>query len=205
VGRGPPAPRIRGAALRGLAAGISGELDEVEESGPILFAGARLFDGRLVAVSEAVGLYRRRLAENPTDAESLLSLANCYRNAERPASAERAYRRALVLDPCLVEASWGLAQSLLERNRLRDAFAVLPAAIEHVSRWRFLRLERATPAAVRDHVGQLYADLRAFLGATDAPEAPPALFALRGRKVGRNEPCPCDSGRKYKKCCGAPA
>lgn len=23
-----------------------------------------------------------------------------------------------------------------------------------------------------------------------------------GRKVGRNEPCPCGSGRKYKKCCG---
>jgi uncharacterized protein YecA (UPF0149 family) len=21
-------------------------------------------------------------------------------------------------------------------------------------------------------------------------------------KVGRNEPCPCGSGRKYKKCCG---
>jgi len=24
-----------------------------------------------------------------------------------------------------------------------------------------------------------------------------------GSKVGRNEPCPCGSGRKYKKCCGA--
>lgn len=23
-------------------------------------------------------------------------------------------------------------------------------------------------------------------------------------KVGRNEPCPCGSGRKFKKCCGAP-
>jgi uncharacterized protein YchJ len=22
------------------------------------------------------------------------------------------------------------------------------------------------------------------------------------RKVGRNDPCPCGSGRKYKKCCG---
>jgi len=23
-----------------------------------------------------------------------------------------------------------------------------------------------------------------------------------GKKVGRNDPCPCGSGRKYKKCCG---
>jgi preprotein translocase subunit SecA len=27
--------------------------------------------------------------------------------------------------------------------------------------------------------------------------------ASGGRKVGRNEPCPCGSGRKYKKCHGA--
>ena len=31
------------------------------------------------------------------------------------------------------------------------------------------------------------------------PDDPRAL----GRKVGRNEPCPCGSGRKYKRCCGA--
>jgi preprotein translocase subunit SecA len=24
-----------------------------------------------------------------------------------------------------------------------------------------------------------------------------------GEKVGRNDPCPCGSGKKYKKCCGA--
>ena len=24
----------------------------------------------------------------------------------------------------------------------------------------------------------------------------------QGRKVGRNEPCPCGSGKKYKQCCG---
>lgn len=26
--------------------------------------------------------------------------------------------------------------------------------------------------------------------------------AHRGKKIGRNEPCPCGSGKKYKKCCG---
>jgi preprotein translocase subunit SecA len=28
---------------------------------------------------------------------------------------------------------------------------------------------------------------------------------VRGAKIGRNDPCPCGSGRKYKKCCGANA
>ncbi|MCI9232306.1 MAG: hypothetical protein HFH96_14595, partial [Lachnospiraceae bacterium] len=27
-------------------------------------------------------------------------------------------------------------------------------------------------------------------------------FVRQGRKIGRNEPCPCGSGRKYKNCCG---
>ena len=25
----------------------------------------------------------------------------------------------------------------------------------------------------------------------------------REKKIGRNDPCPCGSGKKYKKCCGA--
>lgn len=26
---------------------------------------------------------------------------------------------------------------------------------------------------------------------------------IKGEKIGRNDPCPCGSGKKYKKCCGA--
>jgi preprotein translocase subunit SecA len=45
---------------------------------------------------------------------------------------------------------------------------------------------------------------------TTALKAPPrrepaSRMAQRGRKVGRNDPCPCGSGRKYKKCCGRSA
>ncbi|MCP8321802.1 MAG: SEC-C domain-containing protein, partial [archaeon] len=25
---------------------------------------------------------------------------------------------------------------------------------------------------------------------------------VSGKKIGRNDPCPCGSGKKYKKCCG---
>ncbi len=36
-----------------------------------------------------------------------------------------------------------------------------------------------------------------------AHRRPGATSELRGRKPGRNDPCPCGSGRKYKRCCGA--
>ena len=31
--------------------------------------------------------------------------------------------------------------------------------------------------------------------------AEPRRPVIRGPKIGRNEPCPCGSGKKYKKCC----
>jgi len=37
------------------------------------------------------------------------------------------------------------------------------------------------------------------------PPAPQPVLAGRARKVGRNEPCPCGSGKKYKKCHGMTA
>jgi len=32
-----------------------------------------------------------------------------------------------------------------------------------------------------------------------------ATTVRKGEKIGRNDPCPCGSGNKYKKCCGANA
>ncbi|MGB9429901.1 MAG: SEC-C metal-binding domain-containing protein, partial [Gammaproteobacteria bacterium] len=38
--------------------------------------------------------------------------------------------------------------------------------------------------------------------AQPASPAPVTTFVREGRKVGRNEPCPCGSGLKYKQCHG---
>ena len=39
-----------------------------------------------------------------------------------------------------------------------------------------------------------------FLGGEKS--TPSQQQVVRGKKVGRNEPCPCGSGKKYKRCCG---
>jgi preprotein translocase subunit SecA len=36
----------------------------------------------------------------------------------------------------------------------------------------------------------------------EAEPSKPKTVVREGKKVGRNEPCPCGSGKKYKKCCG---
>jgi SEC-C motif len=60
-----------------------------------------------------------------------------------------------------------------------------------------LRDRRATP---KPHYAILPADWLPWPG---ADRIQPAMHELpkREKKVGRNEPCPCGSGKKYKKCC----
>jgi preprotein translocase subunit SecA len=45
------------------------------------------------------------------------------------------------------------------------------------------------------------AKITATSGGTDGSEKKQPV--KKGQKVGRNDPCPCGSGKKYKKCCGA--
>jgi preprotein translocase subunit SecA len=49
----------------------------------------------------------------------------------------------------------------------------------------------------REHV-------RSGLPGEDEKSLPPPVETIRSEKktVGRNDPCPCGSGKKYKKCCG---
>ncbi|RJQ32119.1 MAG: preprotein translocase subunit SecA [Actinobacteria bacterium] len=60
------------------------------------------------------------------------------------------------------------------------------------------QLEQATP---------VFTDLTTAPGASmnmtaQAAETTTQTYQAKSDKVGRNEPCPCGSGKKYKKCCG---
>jgi len=59
----------------------------------------------------------------------------------------------------------------------------------------------AQPAGARPGLPQ--ARPAAGVRPTGAPGQAPAPAALPTARAGRNDPCPCGSGKKYKKCCGA--
>jgi preprotein translocase subunit SecA len=51
---------------------------------------------------------------------------------------------------------------------------------------------------------QLRHDELSALGQPEEPQAAPRTQVVReGRKIGRNDPCPCGSGKKYKSCHGS--
>jgi uncharacterized protein len=66
---------------------------------------------------------------------------------------------------------------------------------------------RMTPERRAECVAALPASILGLYGRVRLADARgrsrQALQAVRSTKIGRNEPCPCGSGKKYKRCCGS--
>jgi len=85
-----------------------------------------------------------------------------------------------------------------------DLFADLIARVKEESLKRLFhvkvqREEEGTPAAPRRSAP---GPRRVSLSRGDIKRAGETTQKRQGAKVGRNDPCPCGSGKKYKKCCG---
>lgn len=82
-------------------------------------------------------------------------------------------------------------------------FQEMIAAIEEDTVRLVLRLKRVEPEAPRLKIKQMeerHQQLQSIGGDSSGP--PVKKPVIRGQKVGRNDPCPCGSNKKYKKCCG---
>ncbi len=88
-----------------------------------------------------------------------------------------------------------MRMQVVEQKPARGVFAALPQKTEHKE---FTGLSREAAAQLRQRDQESDADQ----GEADAPAQKLEPEQNAGPKVGRNEPCPCGSGKKYKKCCG---
>jgi SEC-C motif-containing protein len=92
------------------------------------------------------------------------------------------------------ESEWeGLEIRAVDRGGAQD----IEGTVEFVARYKEkgIRKRHHELAEFRRHEGAwYYVDGRLVAPPTARHDRP---------KVGRNEPCPCGSGKKYKKCCGA--
>jgi preprotein translocase subunit SecA len=102
---------------------------------------------------------------------------------------------------------YGQRDPLVEYKR--ESFDMFQAMMERISEQtlRFLYLmqpvtEEQQQREVERKRRKIEKELT-FSGGEEATEKPKPV--LRGEKIGRNDPCPCGSGKKYKKCHGAVA
>jgi tetratricopeptide (TPR) repeat protein len=97
------------------------------------------------ALSELSG----ELKVDPSSAEAEYEIGEVYRKHNDPGKAAAAFRRALGLDPNLVEARLGLAKVLRQQKQSQEALAILEPA----------RDTGAPNPAVHFLLGQIYRDL----------------------------------------------
>jgi hypothetical protein len=139
------------------------------------------------------GLQRARelIASNPKDPEMrglcAAALATAIMNGvELPEAAK--------WEP-LVRRDEARARHL--RREMDDGFVTETRGGTRISRWGF---DQVTPDEVSSDRG---IDINLLDATGDGPALIGAeTYRREAPKIGRNDPCPCGSGKKYKKCCG---
>jgi len=126
----------------------------------------------------------------------LLALRAAHREGAPVAEVARAARRIarLDLDADVSALIYTFAAQLGDPGLSKLVVDLRDVAEEKLSREFIASVERLEKKPLRQQLESL----------PEVPDAapPPAAFTVRtAPAVGRNEPCPCGSGQKYKKCC----
>jgi preprotein translocase subunit SecA len=95
--------------------------------------------------------------------------------------------------------SFELFQSMLQT--IKEEMVRIIAHVEPVSPEEMAAMEAEKRAKMQRDMKALHADAPTLGGEAD-PEQTEKTVVREGKKVGRNEPCPCGSGKKYKQCHG---
>lgn len=132
--------------------------------------------------------WQQDLEDYPDDADLLIRWVNYLRNAGHWRDATKVGRKGLERFP-EHPAFYALVSNLENcQARFDEAERLATLGCQYAEKangqWRTL-LEASQKDARLQHIARPWE----------------AQVALPSRKVGRNEPCPCGSGKKYKKCC----
>jgi preprotein translocase subunit SecA len=122
---------------------------------------------------------------------------------------KEAFRRGLVdcgiVDLDLVQRSIAEGDSRFQKELKYCRPTGVQDTVAELSSWASFREEEnsrngtyRTPASATMLDDQRGADLD-----DEGRREPLSTIRNTARKIGRNDPCPCGSGKKYKKCCGA--
>jgi len=93
-----------------------------------------------------------------------------------------------------------LVNKLLSKGNphLQEIVEIFTHVWNHLPRWELggrISFELAKQRKAKGLPPQLHTHITSFEPPVDIPQQ-------TKKKIGRNEPCPCGSGKKYKKCCG---
>lgn len=145
-------------------------------------------------IEDGLGLMLKKKLVLPDIYRPFANLGVCFLAQQKIMEAEMFVDLALKLNP-----NYGFAKKVKKNFSVKEMPGTTKKAILLIKK----DIERNLKRQYKKHPAMLYFD---FLKKTEinfvTKEPTKDHPMILGRKISRNEPCPCGSKRKYKKCCG---
>lgn len=172
------------------------EREKAMEKGPIKYMATKM-KGKEIGLEEGIQAYLSAIENDPADPDNYVGLGNVYRNTNQYAKAEGYFRKTLEIDPSYMEPYYCLALIARTRKDYKSAFQWLEKGRKYIQTAKYRKeFDMEKTAFARDYAA-LYNEVMEKSGKRGVALHPGIFHA----KLGRNDPCPCGSGKKYKKCC----
>ncbi len=200
--------------MRLMLAGKTGNKEELEdayEKSPIQY-GKTMAMGKVMEVDEAIEKYQKAIEKNPKDAAKYIGLGNIYYFMDLFAKSSDMYQRAIEADPLYIQAHYSLAQIAEKVEDSDIALEWMEKGLPYLEKSKYYRGSGIGHEEFLEAYCDYYNTLLDETGKDKPRISPPGGFSdpesyepvqpvRREKKIGRNDPCPCGSGKKYKKCC----
>ena len=169
--------------------------------------------GKEMSVGQAIKTYESRIIDDPDNAEYYIGLGNIYSYVEQWTKSSGYLEKAIELDPEYCEVYHTLALIAEGENDLNTAFQWLKKGVPYLKLLKFLKYSKIDPDEFTEEYIGFYNELLFRTGGPEKNRIEPiyapdrsntslsAPYLRENKKIGRNDPCPCGSGKKYKKCC----
>jgi tetratricopeptide (TPR) repeat protein len=168
------------------------------EQSPVKFLSA-ISHGKAVDIGDAINKYLLEIKKNPDETENYIGLGNIYYNTNQYKKAGDSFRKAIEKDPSYLQPYFSLAKIADGTGNPAVALNNLEQGVSHSVSPKFVKgFEGQIPDFIFEYC-ELHKSLVQRLK-RDHPLLNPSDFKVK-LTIGRNAPCPCGSGKKYKKCC----
>jgi HEAT repeat protein len=169
------------------------------EESPIKFGESGLMDGRRMSFDDVLKHYKKEIKKSPNDPALRIGYGNVLMKTGIEGEAVLQYQEALRLDPLAVEAYCSLGEYQGDKGNPSRAYEYFKKASDHIHTGHYYRTKE--PDQLKEAI---VFNLEHFEGILKEREEVPGAASreiIKRDKVGRNDPCPCGSGKKYKRCC----
>jgi len=179
------------------------EKEEAIEQSPLQI-GKIMAKGKATDIDSAIDMYRKSIEKDPKDPRNYLGLGNIFFHAAQYTRSMECFEKLIRIDPSYIQAYYTLAEIAEKNESPEKASDILESGKPYMNSFGFWDNSELTPEEFLKSYCNYYNILIEKTNSKKPLLFPPSSSQPRlagKQKIGRNDPCPCGSGKKYKKCC----